>query len=178
MPGRLFELWARNANASKRGLTSRVAGCIKAFQCLAQNRRDRLADNSKVQREGHVLRIENVHRNHLVKCSPVLPVNLPIAGYAGRRVDPLTVFRSIALKFNQGARAWSDQAHLPANDVEDLGQLIQTGGSKEASTRDETSIKGIKLGHGRVFLHQLFEILFVRPRVGIYMHASEFKDHE
>ena len=131
MPGRLFELWARNANASKRSLTSLVAGCSKAFKNLAQNRRDRLADNSKVQREGHVLRVENVHRNHLIKCSPILPVNLPIAGYAGWRVDPLPVFRPIALKFNQSARAWSHEAHLAANDVPDLGQLIQTGGSRK-----------------------------------------------
>ena len=75
-------------------------------------------------------------------------------------------------------RTRAHQAHLAAKDVEDLGQLIQTGGSKKASTRDETGIKGIKLGHGGVLLHQLFEILFVRPRVGIYMHAPEFKDHE
>ena len=107
-----------------------------------------------------------------------LPLTCQITGYPGRRVDPIALFGSIALEFNHGARAAAHQAHLAAEDVQYLRQLIQTCGPKEASARNEARIQGVQFRHGSVIHDQFFQILFMCSRLGIHPHGPKFEDHE
>src|SRR4029079_10905309 len=78
-------------------------------------------------------RVEQVEADHLLERDLGAAVDLPEAGQAGRdRRAPAEAARDLrVLGLDEGA--WADQAHLAAQDGDELRQLIERGAAQEAA---------------------------------------------
>src|SRR4051812_32620891 len=78
-----------------------------------------------------------------------------------------------------GARPGPDQAHLAPENVEELRQLIETGGTEKPSAADQARVAGcVELRHRDVRLHQPLEIRLMDACLDVHLHGAELEKHE
>src|SRR5262249_4342755 len=96
-----------------------------------------------IEQDRHVLEIEKIHSDHLIKRRFVLTVDLPIAGQTRKSVHTFSLPRLVMSKFVWQAGPGTDKTHLARKDVEDLRQLIQTGSTQNSTKRCQPWIADI-----------------------------------
>ena len=88
------------------------------------------------------------------------PARKPRGGFI---VNALSIFVEDDLSYGQSSRA--DEAHFSAQDVDDLGQFVQTSRAQHvADARDAL-----------IILFRLFQSEF---QIGVRNHGAEFENHE
>src|SRR5262249_14195689 len=105
------------------------------FEELPGENTDSLEHDFQIEQERHVLEIEQIHRDHLIKRSFVLAVYLPISRQARQGIHAFSLPGLVISKFIWQTRARADQTHLPAKHVENLRQLIQSACAQNSPER-------------------------------------------
>src|SRR6478735_5995498 len=97
--------------------------------------RNCLHENLEVQREGPVARIARIQRHSRDITAVAAPAHLPEAGQARWHREALRESLAISRDFGFHDRPRPDEAHLPGQDVEQLGQLVQARAPQELPER-------------------------------------------
>ena len=99
-----------------------------------------------------MLRVIDVHCNHLAEACLILAINLPVSGKPGRRIDALLLRWQIALKFVRSAWARADKAHFAADDVEESAVVHPNPSARRMRAAADKAgiIAAIKLRHRAV----------------------------
>src|SRR5204863_6991961 len=84
----------------------------------------------------------------------------------------------VVLKFEGGTRSRSDQAHVTAEDVEELRQFIQSRRPQKAPPGNDPVIPHVQFCHRYSIAHQPLEVPFMPRSLGMHFHAPEFENHE
>ena len=124
---------------------------------MAEDNRNGAPEKHEIQPDAPVMHIPAVHLDALGIVDIASSAGLPHASDAGEdRVVLLDIF-PIPRDFLLNDGAGSDEAHLPLQDVQELGQLIEAGLSKE----------GAALCDAGIILQFEFSIpFFFRRRIG------------
>ncbi len=93
----------------------------------------RSADQPQVEAERAAVDVLQVERDSLVEADPAPGVRLPEAGQARHDRQPAEVPRLVDLDLVRDRRTRADQAHLAADDVDQLRQLVQVRSAQEGS---------------------------------------------
>lgn len=107
---------------------------------MAEDNRNGAPEEHEIQPHAPVMHIPAVHLDALGIVDIASSAGLPHAGDAGEdRVVLLDIF-PIPRDFLLNDGAGSDEAHLPLQDVQELGQLIEAGLSKEGAALCDAGI--------------------------------------
>src|SRR5579884_1123781 len=90
---------------------------------------NRLQQYLDVQAQAPVLDVEQVHEHHLVEVEVTAPAHLPQPGNAAGHLQSCLLPVLVALDFGWLRRPWTDDAHVAAQHVEELRNLVQAGGT-------------------------------------------------
>src|SRR5215207_3552577 len=82
--------------------------------------------DAQVEPERPVLYVEEVEPDHLVEREAVAPRHLPQARHPRLHVETLAVPKLVRLHLVRNRRARADDAHVSAQHVQELRQLVQT----------------------------------------------------
>src|SRR5262249_46955910 len=122
---------------------------------------------------------KDVHLDHLGERSLVLTVHLPVSGKARQRIDSRLLPGLVTPEFVRRTRTRTYKAHFPAQHVEQLRQLIQTGCPENAAPCDDAGITGVvQFRHWNIGVDQLIQMLLVRPGIDVHLHGSELQNKE
>src|SRR5574341_684678 len=100
------------------------AGCKSVGSSAKQDMRYGLKHNPNVEIEGPILNVVNIQKAHFLKRQITSSAHLPQPGDTGSDADPRLLPWLIFLEFLRRAGARPDQAHLPAQDVDHLWELV------------------------------------------------------
>lgn len=107
---------------------------------MAEYNRNGTPKEHEIQPDAPVMHVPAVHLYALGVVDVASSAGLPHAGDAGEdRVVLLDIF-PIPRDFLLNDGAGSDEAHLPLQDVQELGQLIEAGLSKEGAALCDAGI--------------------------------------
>lgn len=107
---------------------------------MAEDNRNGAPEKHEIQPDAPVMHIPAVHLDALGIVDIASSAGLPHASDAGEdRVVLLDIF-PIPRDFLLNDGAGSDEAHLPLQDVQELGQLIEAGLSKEGAALCDAGI--------------------------------------
>ncbi len=107
---------------------------------MAEDNRNGAPEKHEIQPDAPVMHIPAVHLDALGIVDIASSASLPHASDAGEdRVVLLDIF-PIPRDFLLNDGAGSDEAHLPLQDVQELGQLIEAGLSKEGAALCDAGI--------------------------------------
>ena len=145
----------------------------------AEHQRDGLEDQAEVLPERPVRDVEVVEPDHLLERDVAAAEHLPEAGDARLQLEALArpVVDVLVLLEDQRPRA--DEAHLAAEDVEQLRQLVERVAAQEAAdrvTRGSSGILNIRASPPARVLVQVREL--VLPLLGVGDHRPELEDPE
>src|SRR5215471_6738873 len=84
-----------------------------------------------------------------VEIEPAAALERPQAGQAGPHTQAPPLPRFVLLHFFRDRWAWSDERHVSAQDVPELGELIETGAAQPAPDRRHARVVG-NLEYGSV----------------------------
>src|SRR6185437_5643199 len=123
-----------------------------------------------------------VHRHQRLKVYLAAAIHLPDAGDARRHQQAIAVAIAILLHLVAQGRTRADDAHVAAQHVEKLRQLVQAGGAdKAADARDARIFSQLKfvatvLTADLLALHEFRYRLTVNGVVRVGAHAAKLKD--
>src|ERR1041384_8367374 len=98
---------------------------------LSHNRRQRFQEQFNIQPKRLLLLIDDIKTHHFGKSSLVLPADLPETRQPWNCVKPLPVPREIFLSLVGDTGSRSHKTHLATKHIDELGQLIETGFTKD-----------------------------------------------
>lgn len=107
---------------------------------MAEDNRDSTPEKHEIQPDAPVMHVPAVHLYALGVVDVAASTGLPHAGDAGEDGVVLFDIFPIPRDFFLDDGAGSDEAHLPLQDVQELGQLIEAGLSKEGAALCDAEI--------------------------------------
>lgn len=107
---------------------------------MAQDNRNGAPEEHEIQPDAPVMHIPTIHLYALGVVDVAASAGLPHAGDAGKDGVVLFDIFSIPRDFFLDDGAGSDEAHLALQDVQELGQLIEAGLSKEGAALCDAGI--------------------------------------
>lgn len=107
---------------------------------MVQNNRNGAPEEHEIQPDAPVMHVPAVHLHALGIVDITSSAGLPHAGDAGEDGVVLFDIFPIPRDFFLDDGAGSDEAHLPLQDVQELGQLIEAGLSKEGTALCDAGI--------------------------------------
>lgn len=107
---------------------------------MAEDNRDSTPEKHEIQPDAPVMHVPAVHLYALRVVDVAASAGLPHAGDAGENGVVLFDIFPIPRDFFLDDGAGSDEAHLPLQDVQELGQLIEAGLSKEGAALCDAGI--------------------------------------
>lgn len=107
---------------------------------MVQNNCNGAPKEHEIQPDAPVMHVPAVHLYALGVVDVAASAGLPHAGDAGEDGVVLLDIFPIPWDFFLNDGAGSDEAHLPLQDVQELGQLIEAGLSKEGAALCDTGI--------------------------------------
>lgn len=129
----------------------------------------------KIEPYRPISHIPRVHLHALVVGGVTPPADLPKSGNAGR--DEVVICNVVAVFYNfllyDGAR--SNETHLAADDVENLGELVKTGAAKKMSdARDARVVLEFKIAFPLFARRRVLREVLCKARLRILDHRSKF----
>lgn len=107
---------------------------------MAEDNRDSTPEKHEIQPDAPVMHVPAVHLYALGVVDVAASTGLPHAGDAGEDGVVLFDIFPIPRDFFLDDGAGADEAHLPLQDVQELGQLIEAGLSKEGAALCDAGI--------------------------------------
>lgn len=107
---------------------------------MAQDNRDSTPEKHEIQPDAPVMHVPTIHLYALGVVDIASSAGLPHAGDAGEDGVVLFDISPIPRDFFPNDRAGPDEAHLALQDVQELGQLIEAGLSKEGTALCDAGI--------------------------------------
>lgn len=101
------------------------------FSICTENNQGSARDDAQITPEPDAGGIFLIKGNASFIADVIPPADLPQPGNSGLQGKIGPGGRIIAFQFGRGNRSWSDQAHIAAQDIPELRQLIQAGFSQE-----------------------------------------------
>ena len=92
-----------------------------------------------------MFRIPDVERKPLIPRETIPPVHLSPPCYTGPDRMPETFTDAVIGQILRQERPWADQAHVPAQHIDKLRQLIKTGLPEHASKRRDPMLVELRL---------------------------------
>src|SRR5207248_6863228 len=96
-----------------------------------------------VQCYGTVIDVPHVERELFVPRQRVPAVDLRPSGHAGPEVMPARLLGGVPAEILHQQGSGSDETHLSANDVPELGQLVKARRAKETAERRQALFIGL-----------------------------------
>src|SRR3712207_3001270 len=123
-----------------------------------------------IERERPVLYVVEIQPHHLLKGEVGATAYLPVAGHPrdGPKPPLVLLFHALEVPHRQGS--WADQAHLPLEDVYELGQLVDAPSPQETPDQGYPGIVSY-LEERTLGLVAPFELLL--PPLGVLVHRAE-----
>ena len=107
---------------------------------MAEYNRNGAPEEHEIQPDAPVMHVPAVHLYALGIVNIASSAGLPHAGYAGKDGVVLFDIFPIPRDFFLNDGAWSDEAHFAFEDIQELGQLIEAGLSKEGTALCDAGI--------------------------------------
>lgn len=146
---------------------------------LDQKGRDRHHDNPKVEEKGEALRVLDIETDHFLKSRAIFTRHLPESSEAWDGITTAALPREVLGVLAWNARTRTNEAHFAAEDIDQLGKFIQTGGAEQPSSWQQSRVApGIQLYHGGIRSDQGFIIILVAGSIGPQSHRAKFVDLE
>lgn len=107
---------------------------------MAEDNRDSTPEKHEIQPDAPVMHVPAVHLYALRVVDVAATAGLPHAGDAGEDGVVLLDIFPIPRNFFLNDGAWSDEAHLTFENIQELRQLIEAGLSKEGAALCDAGI--------------------------------------
>jgi len=133
-----------------------------AYALSLENRKDCLEQYLDVQPEAHVINVPDVQRELLLPGDDIAAIHLRPARYPGPDFMTTHLLRCIELKIFHQQRSWTDQAHVPFEDIDKFGKFVQAGAAQKPAEIGQAVcvMKGLAL------------------RISFVAHRAELQDRE
>ena len=106
-----------------------------------QNHADRLHNQLEVGPNATLLDVQKVKRNPLIEADVItVATRLPIASNSRLDEQTLPLIRGVLADLARKCRPWTNDGHVPKQDVEELRKLVQTGLADEATDAGNTRV--------------------------------------